>query len=301
MASVPFASGAAGIGTGYAVSAIITAALSEEARVVWGWRLAFALGVPAGVVGFMFRTCLSESHSFSTAIKKFRTRHHDQHPFFFAFRNEPKALLVLCALSLLLCGYFGAFAWYNGTWLEVFYTELVQDGLSELHGRVLNTLLIFCCASGGIVLAAVAIDRAPFRWPLHRYILASAAILAVFTPIFLWLMSFGTKCLLCVAGGQAASMLCLAFTYAPFALHVASQVPVQLQYTSIGLSYNLGLALFGGTVPYVATAITVESPSVIGPSFYLSALAVLGGGSLMLSRLPGVRKLHRDLEQTMCS
>ena len=46
---VPMASAIAGTGTGYLVSALITALLSEEARILWGWRLAFALGVPAGM------------------------------------------------------------------------------------------------------------------------------------------------------------------------------------------------------------------------------------------------------------
>ena len=295
---IPFACSSSGIGIAYLVSTIITATVSEEARVVWGWRLAFALGVPAGAVGFMFRSCLSESHSFTTAIERFMVRNKNQHPFAFALKQKPSAFLMLMTLMTLLCGFFGAFGWYNLAWLEVFYTELVEDGLSELQGRLLNTLLIFMGLAGGLLAMAVIVDRGP-KMPLHRYILVSTGLLIVLTPVFLWLMSFGRRCYLCVAAGQLAGMLCLAPAVAPLTLYLTSQMPAQLQYTGIGLSYNIGLALFGGTLPYVATAIDVRSSWVIAPGFYLSALALLGFASVGLGELPVVRGMREDLARRM--
>ena len=295
---VPMAAAISGTGTGYLVSTIITAAVSEEARVVWGWRLAFALGVPAGAVGFMFRSCLSESHSFTTAIERFMVRNKNQHPFTFALKHEPLAFFVLSSLSMILCGYYSATIWYNEAWLEVFYTELVEDGLSELQGRLLNTLLIFMGLAGGLLAMAVIIDRGP-KMPLHRYILVSTGLLIVLTPVFLWLMSFGRRCYLCVAAGQLAGMLCFAPTVAPLALHLVSQIPSQLQYTSIALSYNIAQALFGGTIPYVSTAITISSPLLIAPSFYLSALALVGLLSIVLAGLPCARRMHENLRHRM--
>ena len=75
VSAIPMSSAIAGTGMGYLVSAIITALVSEEQRILWGWRLAFFIGVPAGAVGFMFRSCLSESHSFAKASKDFSKRH----------------------------------------------------------------------------------------------------------------------------------------------------------------------------------------------------------------------------------
>ncbi|QDZ18676.1 MFS transporter [Chloropicon primus] len=295
---VPMASAISGTGMGYLVSTIITALLSEEARVLWGWRLAFGLGVPAGLVGFMFRSCLHESHTFSSAIKKFGARHQNQHPFFYAMKNEPAALFVLSALLAVLCGFYSSTVWYNEAWLEMFYTELVRRGLSELQGRILNTLLIFAGLAGGSMGYAAFIDRGP-KVPLHYHILGSAFLLAIFSPLFLWLMSFGRDCLLCVAGGQLAGMLCFTPTIASLSLYLVSEIPTQLQYTSIALSYNIAQALFGGTIPYIATAIVIHSSNIVAPSFYMSGLAVLGGGSILLARLPRVRRMHQNLEQTM--
>ena len=145
---------------------------------------------------------------------------------------------------------------------------------------------------------AVIVDRGP-KMPLHRYILVSTGLLTVLTPVFLWLMSFGRRCYLCVAAGQLAGMLCLAPAVAPLTLYLTSQLPAQLQYTGIGLSYNIGLALFGGTLPYVATAIDVRSSWVIAPGFYLSALALLGFASVGLGELPVVRGMREDLARRM--
>ena len=301
---VPMASAIAGTGTGYLVSAIITGALSEEQRLLWGWRLAFALGVPAGAVGFMFRTCLSESHSFSSAIKKFRHRHQNQHPFFYALKMEPLALVVLSLLSMVVCGYYAATIWYNQAWLEEFYTELIGPtlGLTELQGRILNTFLIYFGLAGGSMVTAVIIDTRGSKVPLFYYIAVSGSFLVILTPVFLWLMSFGNRCYACVIGGQLGGMLFFLPTIAPLALFLVSQFPVQLQYTSIALSYNIGQACFGGTMPYVATSMTFSDKlPLIAPSYYVSFLAMLGVASVLLGRLQRVRKLVEDLGFTMNS
>jgi MHS family proline/betaine transporter-like MFS transporter len=297
---VPMASAIAGTGTGYLVSALITALLSEEARILWGWRLAFALGVPAGAVGFMFRSCLSESHTFTSAIKKFSARHQNQHPFFYALRFAKLPFVTLSAISMAVCGFYSATIWYNQTWLEEFYTELIGEelALSQFQGRILNTLLIYFGLAGGSMLMAVVIDKRPDT-PLFHYIAFSGGVLAVMTPFLLWLISFDSACPLCVLGGQLGGMLCFVPCIAPLALWLVSQFPVQLQYTSIALSYNIAQAIFGGTMPFIATSMISSSKNVLTPSFYLSALALVGLASVLLSRLQRVQRMREDISQVM--
>lgn len=216
---VPMASAIAGTGTGYLVSAIITALLSEEARILWGWRLAFALGVPAGAVGFMFRSCLSESHTFTSAIKKFSTRHQNQHPFFYALRFAKLPFVTLSTISMAVCGFYSATIWYNQTWLEEFYTELIGEdlALTQFQGRVLNTLLIYFGLAGGSMIMAVIVDKRSGT-PLFHYIAFSGGVLTIMTPFLLWLISSGSSCVLCVLAGQLGGMLCFVPSIAPLAL-----------------------------------------------------------------------------------
>ena len=300
VSAIPVASAIAGTGFGYLVAAIITAVLTEEQRVLWGWRVAFALGVPAGLVGFMFRSCLSESHSFSEASKGFAKMHGNQHPFFYASRKCFRQLFVPLFLCMLVCGFYSGTVWYNEAWLEEFYTELVGEErrLSKLQGRTINTILLWTSQSGGTLLAAHYVDRNPKR-SLHSYIVFSGSVLVFVCPVALWLMSFGRECLPCVVVGQFISNAFFTFTVATIALWLTTMFPPTLQYTAIALSYNFGQAIFGGTVPFIATQISSESSNILAPSYYLSAMALMGALAMLASRLGCTRKMHHKLNFVM--
>ena len=300
VSAVPLCSAIAGTGTGYLVSAIITALLTEEQRILWGWRLAFAIGVPAGAVGFMFRSCLTESHSFAEASKNFAKRHGNTHPFMYALKNCKMALVTILILCMVVCGYFSGTVWYNEAWLEEFYTHLIGEErrVAKLHGRIINTVLLYCGLAGGALAAAVFIDRRP-NVPLHHYMIFSTTCLIFVTPLALMLMAEGRRCLACVVLGQVLTISFFTLTVAAIAYWLTKQFPPTLQYTSIALSYNFGQALFGGTVPYISTRISSESSNVIAPAYYLSALALMGAVALLLGRLDWVKKMHGHLHYVM--
>ena len=300
VSAIPMASAIAGTGTGYLVAAIITAITTEEQRVLWGWRVAFALGVPAGLVGFMFRSCLCESHSFSEASKSFAKMHGNQHPYFYASRKCFRQLFVILFLCMLVCGFYSGTVWYNEAWLEEFYTELVGEErkLSKLQGRTINTIMLWTSQAGGTLLAALYVDRNPQR-SLHSYIIYSCAALVFISPVALWLTSFGRECVPCVVAGQFLSISFFTFTVATLAFWLTTEFPSTLQYTSIALSYNFGQAFFGGTVPFIATQISSQSPDILAPSYYLSAMALMGALAMLVGRLGCVRKMHQKLNFVM--
>ena len=302
VSTVPMASAIAGTGTGYLVSAIITALMSEEQRILYGWRIAFFLGVPAGAVGFIFRSCLSESHSFSEASRKFAKRHGNIHPFVYAVKNCKGPLFMILLLGVIVCGYYSGTIWYNEAWLEEFYTDLVGEdrALSKLHGRTINTVLLILVLSGGGLLAAHFIDRNP-QIPLHTYLVFSGATLTFISPVALWLMSYGNECIPCVIGGQVLNIAFFTPSVAVVSYWLTTEFPPTLQYTSIALSYNFGQCLFGGTVPFISTQISSNSSNKIAPAYYLSALALMGACAILLGRLKCVRNMHRNLRDTMNS
>ena len=300
VSAIPMASAIAGTGSGYLVSAIITALVSEEERVLWGWRVAFGLGVPAGAVGFIFRSCLSESHGFSEASKQCAKRHGNKHPFFYAMKQCTWSLFTILFLCMLVCGFYSGTTWYNEAWLEEFYTELIGEerALNKLHGRVINTVLLFLGLSAGTLVAAHLMDRHP-KTPMHSYIAFSGTVLVFASPVALWLMSKGNECIPCVIGGQLLSILLFTFTVASLAYWLTKEFPPTLQYTSIALSYNFGQCIFGGTVPYISTTISSKSSNVLAPSYYLSALAFMGAVSVLAGRLKCVRRMQDHVVHVM--
>ena len=265
--------------------------------VVW---LAFFIGVPAGAVGFMFRSCLSESHSFAKASKDFSKRHGNQHPFFYAMKKCKGPLFTMLFLCMLVTGYFSGTTWYNEAWLEEFYTELVGEDrkVDKLQGRTINTVLLLVGLCGGTLASAWYIDRHP-KVKLHSCILFSAVSLIFLSPVALWLMAQGRDCIACVIGGQFLSIAFFTFTVSALAYWLTTEFPPTLQYTSIALSYNFGQCIFGGTVPYISTTIASSSSSLLAPSYYISALALMGAIALLAGRHKKVRSMHKDLRDTM--
>jgi MHS family proline/betaine transporter-like MFS transporter len=50
--------------------------------------------------------------------------------------------------------------------------------------------------------------------------------------------------------------------------------PTRTRYSGLALSYNLAVALCGGTTPLVATWLVTVTGSVLAPAYYLMAAAL---------------------------
>ena len=302
VSSVPMCAAVVGTGCGYMVATIITATLDEEARASWGWRVAFALGVPAGLVGFVFRKYLPESEDFEQASRKFASRHNGQHPFFYAWQKPStrRPLLVILTLSMAVCGFYSATTWYNEAWLGEFYTELIGErNISKLEGRSINTALLIVALGAGPALTAWVIDSLGSKVKLHACVALSGVLLALFTPPLLFLIARGNESIALVVAGQLAGIVLFTPCVATLALWLAREFPPVLQYTSLALSYNVAQCVFGGTVPYIATQIKANSDVEIAPAFYMSAIGAMGAAAVLLSRLKSVRRMSESLFRNM--
>jgi MHS family proline/betaine transporter-like MFS transporter len=55
---------------------------------------------------------------------------------------------------------------------------------------------------------------------------------------------------------------------------VVENCPTNIRYSGIAFSYNLGMALFGGTAPLIVTFLT-EKINIIAPAYYLIFMATI--------------------------
>jgi len=61
------------------------------------------------------------------------------------------------------------------------------------------------------------------------------------------------------------------------------------------LAYNVGQAAFGGTIPFIATAMVVKNEFLLTPSFYVSGLALMGALAVLgLAKVGGMRRALQD-------
>jgi MFS transporter, MHS family, proline/betaine transporter len=51
--------------------------------------------------------------------------------------------------------------------------------------------------------------------------------------------------------------------------------PTNVRYSALGVSYNIAVAAFGGTAPFIATYLISRTGSNLAPTFYLIVAAVI--------------------------
>jgi MHS family proline/betaine transporter-like MFS transporter len=99
----------------------------------------------------------------------------------------------------------------------------------------------------------------------------SVGYLALSYPMFLW-MSGGTFTAALSAQFVAAVLTAL-YGGASLAAFV-ELFPTRTRYSGLALSYNLAVAICGGTTPLVATWLVNVTGSTLAPAFYLMAAAL---------------------------
>jgi MHS family proline/betaine transporter-like MFS transporter len=99
----------------------------------------------------------------------------------------------------------------------------------------------------------------------------SVGYLVLSYPMFLW-MSGGT-----FTAALSAQLVCAVLTalYGGAALAAFVELfPTRTRYSGLALSYNLAVAICGGTTPLVATWLVNVTGSTVAPAFYLMAAAL---------------------------
>ena len=62
------------------------------------------------------------------------------------------------------------------------------------------------------------------------------------------------------------------------------------RFTSAAVSYNVAYALFGGTAPFIGTALVAQSGIPAAPGYYMAAAAVIVLALLTLTKVPETRQ-----------
>ena len=68
------------------------------------------------------------------------------------------------------------------------------------------------------------------------------------------------------------------------ATFLSEMFPTSVRYTCFGLSFNMGNAIFGGTAPFVATFLIIQTGNTFAPAFYLMAAAFIAFIALLRTK-----------------
>ncbi|GAB3205097.1 MFS transporter [Marinactinospora thermotolerans] len=242
------------------VFAAVTASMSEEAFMAWGWRVPFLLSFVMIAIGMWIRSQVNESPLFTEAQE--RDEGPERFPMGALLRGHAKRLVIGVGAALA-----GSALWYLMTVYSVSY------GVS-VGGVAQSTMLLVVSAAALVHLVLIVpmahwAERVGRRLPM----LIGAVALAVWAfPMFLfmgtgdpWLMVLGFG-----VGGVVHTLL-----YAPVSSYLAELFPTRVRYSGAGSAFVLASILGGGFAPMIASALIGGGESPVRLALYALVLALL--------------------------
>jgi MHS family proline/betaine transporter-like MFS transporter len=243
---------------GVLVVTAITNLGSDQALQNGAWRFAFLVALPLGAVGFYIRFRMEDTPHFE-ALKE--SGEVSERPTTEVVKTQRGAMLAALFFTALPNVGFYTFLTYTPTFLRNEAGMSLGDAyLVNLTGMALYAVLT--------LLVGWLSDRIGRR-PL--LIIHVAAFFVSAIPIYL-LMSRGSFWVASLV--QIPAMLIMACYAGPGTAGLTELFPTRLRYSGLALPYNLSSAFFGGTAPFIATALIAWFGTPLAPAFWAMLVAV---------------------------
>ena len=249
---------------------MLTAVLSDEDFVSWGWRVAFLISAVLVAFGLWIRLKLEDTPVF-LAMKAAGER--PKAPLREVFQTQRRALVAAALARVgpdVLYSLFTAFViTYATTQLDFSRSEVLT---AILAGSGLQLFLI--------PLAGALSDRIN-----RRMLYAVAAVgAALWGPVFFAMIDGSSESMLII--GVVVGLALHALMYGPQAAYITEQFPVRLRYAGSSVAYTLAGVIGGAVAPIVFTALLQQWDSWVPLTLYLAAAVVVTLVGLGLGRDP---------------
>lgn len=251
-----------GTAFGVLIAIIVSATLSSSAMHSYGWRIPFLLAAPLGIAGLYLRLCIEESPVF---IQLRQAATVERAPLAEAFRCSLRGMLVFFGYAMTNAVGFYLLAGYMVSYL----TGTVKFSSGKASIAYLVALLAFAAFS---FVGGHFVDRFKRK---RIALLGCGGVLVITVPSFLLL---GQGSLASAVLGEVLFVLFLSIVSLMSSVLVVEMFPAPVRYSAGSLSYNLCYTAFGGSAPYVATALVEDTGNRLAPGYYLlivTAISIL--------------------------
>ncbi|MEU0507940.1 MFS transporter [Amycolatopsis sp. NPDC006125] len=237
----------------------VSASMSRESFLAWGWRVPFLLSAVLIVAGLTIRLKLAESPEFTSVRARNAVV---RSPLRTVLRTHPKALF-LCSGASIAAPALG--------YLVLIY--LLSYGTATLHLSS-GTMLSIVLAGSVVWLVAIGVSAAVSdRYGRKRVFLAGAGLTVVWAvPLFLLVdtASVPLMVLAVVIGCTGIAVMA-----GPQAALVADSFTAEVRYSGSSIAYQVGSVLGGALAPIVATALVAGTGTSLSVSLFMAALGLV--------------------------
>lgn len=246
----------------------LEAVLSEPSMDSFGWRIPFLIAGVLGVVGLYIRLQLRDTPEFEELREKGEVA---TSPLREALRTSWRPILQIAGLVVIHnVGFYIVF-----TYLPTYFTETLEFTKVDAFVSIAVASVVAMILIPPLGALSDRIGRKP--------LLFSGAIgFAVFAyPLFL-LLNSGS---LAAAVTAHAALAAIESVFVSASLAAGAELfATRVRSSGYSIGYNVSVAVFGGTAPYVATWLVDRTDNQIAPAYYVIAAAAVSIATLLTMR-----------------
>ncbi|MDZ4269924.1 MAG: MFS transporter [Mycobacterium sp.] len=252
-------SGVLGFLIGSVTVTLLQALLPAAAMESYGWRIPFLLAAPLGLVGLYIRLRLADTPHFTALDRAEQTA---DSPLREAVSTSWRQMIQVIGLFIVFnIGYYIVFAF-----LPTYFIKTLQFSKTDAF----LSITLACLVALILILPLAVLSDRVGRRPL---LIGGAVAFAVLGyPLFL-LLNTGS---LVAAIAAHCVLAAIESVYVSTAVSAGVELfATRVRFSGFSIGYNLCVALFGGTTPYVVTWLTATTGNAIAPAYYLVTAAVI--------------------------
>lgn len=260
----------AGLLLGSGAATLLSSVLSEADMARFGWRIPFFFGILSGIIGLAIRNYVVEENP------KVSNKSLEQSPIGDVIQNHSSALLK--AITIILLD--GVGIYINFVFMTTYATTFLK--MATDYVMLINTVTMFILvatipAFGYLtdIFRTKQLKKDPSCKKIKNPVLNFACLTYLLgsIPLFWWLVegrSFEALWAL-----QILFAIAMGAVYGSVPVTISQSFPRSIRYTASGLSFNLSVALFGGTSPLLATLLIHETGDFLIPAYILTFVGFL--------------------------
>jgi len=247
---------------GLILGLVLRNTLGADAMNLYGWRIPFALGAVLGVVAFWIRTRLEETEAFETESKRVKEHRNLAKDVLKHWRTGLQVIGMTCGLTT------GYYIWSVST-ASVAQANLGYSSNAAFTASIIGNIVFMI----SLPLWGIFSDR--FGRKINMLI-AMVGCAVLYVPLSN-VVSGGTE------WWRLALVICIMLILLGAYLGIAPAAygelfPTSVRVTAFGVPYAIAVAAFGGTAPYIMSALKAQPNVFVG---YVILLLVISAVTIL--------------------